>query len=126
MLGAVNREKPTPRHSPRRGRSGQPGNSETRHVDVTGDYGYVVVPAIMTFDLRGKQLRKRFGLYAGASPGGRSVASDGVGLGERGVIFAPRDTCAPVRQTGYSGLRRNRSSIAFFCRSTMSATAFRC
>ena len=56
MFGAVNREKPTPRHSPRGGRSGQPGNSETRNVDVTGDYGYVVVPAIMTFDLRGKQV----------------------------------------------------------------------
>ena len=29
---------------------------EPRHVDVTGDFGYVVVPASMTFDLRGSQV----------------------------------------------------------------------
>ncbi|MDV3129102.1 nuclear transport factor 2 family protein [Mycobacterium sp. 21AC1] len=29
---------------------------EPRHVDVTGDYAYVVVPATMTFDLRGTQV----------------------------------------------------------------------
>ena len=28
---------------------------EPRHVDVTGDYAYVVAPATMTFDLRGQQ-----------------------------------------------------------------------
>ena len=27
---------------------------EPRHVDVTGDYAYVVVPATMTFQLRGQ------------------------------------------------------------------------
>jgi ketosteroid isomerase-like protein len=29
---------------------------EPRHVDVTGDYAYVVVPATMTFSLQGKQV----------------------------------------------------------------------
>jgi ketosteroid isomerase-like protein len=29
---------------------------EPRHVDVNGDYSYVVVPATMTFDLRGKKI----------------------------------------------------------------------
>ena len=29
---------------------------EPRHVDVTGDYGYVVVPATMSFTLQGKQV----------------------------------------------------------------------
>ncbi|MFG2608086.1 YybH family protein [Streptomyces sp. NPDC048514] len=29
---------------------------EPRHVDVTGDHAYVVVPATMTFDLRGEQV----------------------------------------------------------------------
>ena len=29
---------------------------EPRHVDVTGDYAYVVVPATMTFDLRGQSI----------------------------------------------------------------------
>ncbi|MFI6803211.1 nuclear transport factor 2 family protein [Streptosporangium canum] len=29
---------------------------EPRHVDVTGDYAYVVVPASMRFDLHGKQV----------------------------------------------------------------------
>ena len=31
---------------------------EPRHVDVTGDYAYVVVPATMTFDVRGTQVRQ--------------------------------------------------------------------
>jgi ketosteroid isomerase-like protein len=31
---------------------------EPRHVDVTGDYGYVVVPVAMTFILRGKRVRQ--------------------------------------------------------------------
>ncbi|MER6976239.1 YybH family protein [Streptomyces carpinensis] len=30
--------------------------AEPRHVDVTGDHAYVVVPATMTFDLRGKRV----------------------------------------------------------------------
>jgi ketosteroid isomerase-like protein len=29
---------------------------EPRHVDVTGDYAYVVVPATMTFNIQGKQV----------------------------------------------------------------------
>ena len=29
---------------------------EPRHVDVTGDYAYVVVPATMTFSIQGKQV----------------------------------------------------------------------
>jgi ketosteroid isomerase-like protein len=29
---------------------------EPRHVDVTGDYGYVVVPVTMTFTLRGNRI----------------------------------------------------------------------
>ncbi|MER6028546.1 nuclear transport factor 2 family protein [Streptomyces sp. NPDC001851] len=29
---------------------------EPRHVEVTGDHAYVVVPTTMTFDLRGKRL----------------------------------------------------------------------
>ena len=29
---------------------------EPRHVDVTGDYGYVVVPTTMSFTLQGKQI----------------------------------------------------------------------
>lgn len=31
---------------------------EPRHVDVTGDYAYVVVPATMTFNIQGKQVTK--------------------------------------------------------------------
>ena len=31
---------------------------EPRHVDVTGDYAYVVVPATMKFDLRASKSRK--------------------------------------------------------------------
>lgn len=31
---------------------------DPRHVDVTGDSGYVVVPASMTFDLRGTEIRQ--------------------------------------------------------------------
>ena len=35
-----------------------------RHVDVTGDNGYVVVPATMTFDLNGKQLTQTGALFS--------------------------------------------------------------
>jgi len=31
---------------------------EPRHVDITGDNAYVVVPATMTFDLRGMQIKQ--------------------------------------------------------------------
>ena len=36
---------------------------EPRHVDVNGDYGYVVVPATMTFNLQGKQLTQTGALW---------------------------------------------------------------
>jgi ketosteroid isomerase-like protein len=36
---------------------------EPRHVDVSGDYGYVVVPATMTFNLQGKQLTQTGALW---------------------------------------------------------------
>lgn len=36
---------------------------EPRHVDVKGDYGYVVVPATMTFDLRGQQVTQTGSVY---------------------------------------------------------------
>ena len=37
--------------------------SEPRHVDVTGDYAYAVVPATMTFDLRGQQVTQSDSVY---------------------------------------------------------------
>ena len=36
---------------------------EPRHVDVTGDYAYVVVPATMTFFLRGQPVTQTGSLY---------------------------------------------------------------
>ena len=36
---------------------------ESRHVDVTGDYAYVVVPATMTFHLRGQQVTQSDSVY---------------------------------------------------------------
>ena len=36
---------------------------EPQHVDVNGDYAYVVVPATMTFDLRGQQVVQRGSVY---------------------------------------------------------------
>ena len=36
---------------------------EPRHVDVTGDRAYVVVPATMTFSLRGKQVVQTGAFY---------------------------------------------------------------
>jgi ketosteroid isomerase-like protein len=36
---------------------------EPRHVDVTGDYGYVVVPATMAFDLQGRQVTQTGSVY---------------------------------------------------------------
>ncbi|WP_433626396.1 nuclear transport factor 2 family protein [Nocardia sp. CA-120079] len=36
---------------------------EPRHVDVTGDHAYVVVPATMTVNLRGKQMTQTGSLF---------------------------------------------------------------
>ena len=41
---------------------------EPRHIDVTGDYAYVVAPATMTFDLRSQQVTQNWlGVYRRAS-----------------------------------------------------------
>jgi ketosteroid isomerase-like protein len=57
---------------------------EPRHVDLTGDYGYVVVPATMTFNLRGDPVtQNRLALHGGASQGRQGVAFSGLGLGQR-------------------------------------------
>ncbi|WP_234817081.1 MULTISPECIES: YybH family protein [Mycolicibacterium] len=37
--------------------------AEPTHVDVTGDYAYVVVPATMAFDLRGQQVMQRDSVF---------------------------------------------------------------
>lgn len=47
--------------------------SEPRHVDVTGDYAYVVAPATMTFDLRGKQVTQTGAVFTVAL---RKVGAD--------------------------------------------------
>src|SRR6478672_8335747 len=36
---------------------------EPRHVDVSGDCAYVVLPAVMTFDLRGQQVAQTGSVY---------------------------------------------------------------
>ncbi|MFE3230254.1 nuclear transport factor 2 family protein [Nocardia sp. NPDC059228] len=36
---------------------------EPRHVDVTGDHAYVVVPAAMTVDLQGKQVTQTGSIF---------------------------------------------------------------
>ena len=36
---------------------------QPRHGDVTGDYAYVVVPATMTFSLKGKQVTQSGSVY---------------------------------------------------------------
>ena len=46
---------------------------EPQHVDVNGDYAYVVVPATMTFDLRGQQIVQRGSVYTVAL---RKVGAD--------------------------------------------------
>ena len=46
---------------------------EPRHVDVTGDYAYVVVPATMTFQLRGQPVTQTGSLYTVAL---RRIESD--------------------------------------------------
>ncbi|WP_235654073.1 hypothetical protein [Mycolicibacterium houstonense] len=43
---------------------------EPRHVDVNGDSGYVVVPATMTFDLKGQQVVQNGGIFTVALRGG--------------------------------------------------------
>jgi ketosteroid isomerase-like protein len=37
--------------------------AEPRHVDINGDYGYVVVPASMTFNLRGNPITQTGAIY---------------------------------------------------------------
>ncbi len=39
---------------------------EPKHVDVNGDYAYVVAPAAMTFDLRGQQVTQTGSVYTAA------------------------------------------------------------
>src|SRR3954470_12207850 len=39
------------------------GLDEPRHVDVTGDYAYVVVPVTFAYDLRGKQVIQTDALF---------------------------------------------------------------
>ena len=46
---------------------------DPRHVDVTGDYAYVVVPAAMAFDLGGQQVTQTGSVYTVAL---RRVGSD--------------------------------------------------
>jgi hypothetical protein len=46
---------------------------DPRHVDVTGDHAYVVVPATMTFDLRGQQIIQTGAVY---TVGLRKVGAD--------------------------------------------------
>jgi hypothetical protein len=46
---------------------------EPRHVDVTGDYAYVVVPATMTFQVRGQPRTQTGSLYTVAL---RRIESD--------------------------------------------------
>ena len=46
---------------------------EPRHVDVTGDYAYVVAPATMTFQLRGQPVTQTGSLYTVAL---RRIESD--------------------------------------------------
>ena len=36
---------------------------EPRHVDVTGDHAYIVVPATMTFDLQGKPVTQTGSIF---------------------------------------------------------------
>jgi ketosteroid isomerase-like protein len=46
---------------------------EPRHVDVTGDYAYVVVPATMTFELQGNRVTQTGSVYTVAL---RKVGAD--------------------------------------------------
>ena len=75
-------------YSPRDEHLGASGYSITlgdpRHVDENGDNAYVVVPATMTFDLRGQQITQTGSVYTVAAPQGqRRLASDSVGVGKR-------------------------------------------
>ena len=49
------------------------GLGEPRHVDVTGDYGYVVVPVTFSYNLRGKPVNQTGAVYTVAL---RKVAAD--------------------------------------------------
>ena len=56
---------------------------EPRHVDVTGDNAYVVVPATMTFNIQGKQVTQTGSIFTVAfSQAWYEVATDGLGLGK--------------------------------------------
>ena len=46
---------------------------EPKHVDVNGDYAYVVVPATLTFDLRGKRVTQTGSVFTVAL---RKVGTD--------------------------------------------------
>ena len=60
---------------------------EPRHVDVTGDYAYVVVPATMTFDLRGQQVTQSDSVYTVAlRKVGAGWLPHGLGVGKRRFI----------------------------------------
>ena len=56
---------------------------EPLHNNVTGDAAYVVVPATMTFKLRGQGHSIGRGIYCGASQARRRMAISRLGLGER-------------------------------------------
>ena len=79
--------------------------SEPRHVDVTGDYAYAVVPATMTFDLTGKQITQTGSVF--------TVALRKVGGEWRLTASSARNSCG-IRlflliRTG-PGARRSRSA----------------
>jgi len=62
---------------------------ERRHVDVSGDRGYVVVPANMTFKVHGKQVTQSGSTFTVALqklPAG--LAHNSLGLGKRAQIVA--------------------------------------
>ena len=64
---------------------------EPRHVDVTGDYAYVVVPATMTFQLRGQPVTQTGSLYTVALRQDRvRLASYCLGVGQRRLIVGYR------------------------------------
>jgi len=63
--------------------------SEPRHVTVTGDNAYVVVPSSMTFKMHGKQCHADWlDLYGGSPQAQRRVAHSGLGMGKRWSIEA--------------------------------------
>ena len=72
---------------------------EPRHVDVTGDYAYVVVPATMTFQLRGQPVTQTGSLYTVALRGSSQI----------GVLLPGRGPKALDR-------RRQRRAQSVVCR----------